>query len=126
MLLDIFYIIKLKGGAFMNKTKKILNAIAATGSIITYIYCIMNLSATILAFTIPYDAISFLFNPIFIIDGFTWHIYGIFSILTFIIKLTSIGYSEGNSSLKKSTLFHFVAMIVRFATIVFIFFNASI
>lgn len=69
MLLDIFYIIKLKGGAFMNKTKKILNAIAATGSIITYIYCIMNLSAAILAFTIPYDAISFLINPIFIIDG---------------------------------------------------------
>lgn len=110
----------------MNKTKKMLNAIAATGSIITYIYCIMNLSAAILAFTIPYDAISFLINPIFIIDGFTWHIYGIFSILTFIIKLTSLGYSEGNSSLKKSTLFHFVAMIVSFATIVFIFFNAFI
>ena len=50
----------------MNKPKKILNAIAATGSIITYIYCIMNLSAAILAFTIPYDAISFLINPIFI------------------------------------------------------------
>ena len=107
----------------MNKTKKILNAIAATGSIITYIYCVMNLMAIILVFTIPLDSVSFLTDPIFIIDGFTWHVYGIFSILTFIIKLTSLGYSDGNSSLKKSTLSHLVAMIVSFATIIYIFFN---
>lgn len=107
----------------MNLTKKILNAIAATGSIITYIYCVMNLMAIILVFTIPLDAVSFLTDPIFIIDGFTWHVYGIFSILTFIIKLTSLGYSDGNSSLKKSTLSHLVAMIISFAAIIYIFFN---
>lgn len=107
----------------MNLTKKILNAIAATGSIITYIYCVMNLMAITLVFTIPLDSVSFLTDPIFIIDGFTWHIYGIFSILTFIIKLTSLGYSDGNSSLKKSTLSHLVAMIVSFAAIIYIFFN---
>ena len=107
----------------MNMTKKILNALASTGSIITYIYCIMNLLAIPLVIMIPLDEVSFFTDPIFIIDGFTWHVYGIFSIITFIIKLTSLSYSEKSASLKKATLLHLVAMIVSFAAIIYIFYN---
>jgi len=107
----------------MNAIKKILNALSVTGSVITYIYCIMNLLVIIISLLFSSDDLLFLTSPIFLIDGYTWHVYGIVSLFTFILKLSSLSHNEQNLSLKKATILHLIAMIISFVCIIFIFFN---
>lgn len=104
----------------MNTVNKSKNIPVTIGSVITYIYCIFNLLIIILIH-FPWDVIDFLAAPLLIVDGYTWHIYGIISICTFFSKLSMSFKDKQNSSLKKAAVLHLIAMVISFISIVYIF-----
>lgn len=101
--------------------KLIMNIITNLGFIVTLIYGILNLAAVIDA----QGNLSFIGDFVLGIDVFSWHIYGIFSIATLLIKLADNSKEVNNGSKEKwldvQSVLHFVFMLISFACIYYLF-----
>ncbi len=98
------------------------------GFFITVIYCIFNVTAIILIEPELWDKAQWLTDIVLGIDVFTWHIFGIFSIFTFIMKLwlnTKSVEDKANKNLfDVQSILHLLFMAVSFIGIYYIFENS--
>lgn len=103
--------------------KLLINIFTNIGFLITLFYGVLNLAAVLDA----QGNMSFIGEFVLGIDVFTWHIYGIFSIVTLIIKLYSNGVDVDNKLRKKwldvQSVLHFVFMLISFGGIYYLFEN---
>lgn len=91
------------------------------GFIITVLYGLLNL----IAFVDVQGNMGFIGDFVLGIDVYTWHIYGIFSIVTLMIKLSS-NSAEVDGKLREKWLdvqavLHFVFMLISFGGIYYLF-----
>lgn len=62
-----------------------------------------------------------IFNaPIYFIDAYTWHIYGLFAIISFIVKLF-MEKENNKEKYKLNIVLHTALMLISFAEILYIF-----
>ncbi len=101
--------------------KLLINIFTNIGFLITFFYAILNIVAVIDA----QGSLSFIGDFVLGIDVFTWHIYGILSIVTLLIKLGSDSKSVDNGSKDKwfdvQSVLHFVFMLISFGGIYYLF-----
>ena len=107
----------------INMRKLLINIFTNIGFLITLFYGASNLAAVLDA----QGNMSFIGEFVLGIDVFTWHIYGIFSIITLIIKLYSNGVDVDNKLrikwLDVQSVLHFVFMLISFGGIYYLFEN---
>lgn len=93
------------------------------GFIITAIYGVLNLLAVIDV----QGNMGFIGDVALSIDVYTWHIYGIFSIVTLFVKLLfnrdEVDRGEREKWLDKHSLLHFIFMLISFGGIYYLFEN---
>ena len=110
-----------KGLIYMKKL--LINIFTNTGFIITFIYGILNLAAIVDA----QGNMSFIGDFVLGIDVFTWHIYGIFSIATLLVKIYSDSKAVDNATKAKwldaQSVLHIVFMLLSFGGIYYLFEN---
>ena len=104
--------------------KKLLISIFTNiGFIVTFIYCILNVAAVIDV----QGNMSFIGDFILGIDVFSWHIYGVFSIVTLLMKLASDSKAVDNATKAKwldvQSVLHIVFMLLSFGGIYYLFEN---
>ncbi len=101
------------------------NIFIEIGSVVTYIYGVLNMLSVVCMLVFPWDKIVWLTECILTVDVFTWHIFGILSILTFIGKANNFIKEKQNGILRKytttTTSLHFVFMIISFICIGYMF-----
>ena len=94
-----------------------------TGFVITILYGLLNLIAIIDA----QGNLGLISELALSVDVYTWHVYGIFSIVTLIIKLSSNGAEVDNKLREKwldlQSVLHFVFMLISFGGIYYLFEN---
>lgn len=106
------------------KTKgyKIFSWVSLT---ITALYGISNLAAMILMNLLSSDKIQPLIEAILAVDVYTWHIFGVFSIGTLLIKSSkNLKYEEDNpenTHFDWNVLFHLLFMVMSFIGIAYLF-----
>lgn len=105
----------------MNKNKIFIEV----GSIVTYIYGAFNLLSVVFMFVFPWDEITWLTELVLSVDVFTWHIFGAFSIFTFIGKIKCV-IKEKQKGIQReyttiTTILHLIFMIVSFVCICYLF-----
>ncbi len=99
------------------KTEKRHSGFSAVSLFIVALYCLLN---SLLMFEWMYTkgTLSAFADTVFFIDLFTWHIYGLFAIISFLIKV-----SKKNSS-KRYSFLHLIFMLISFFEIYWIIQNA--
>lgn len=97
------------------------------GFIFTAIYAILNLIAMIIVEFDFWDNIGWFAEFVLGIDVFTWIVYGIFSVLTLLLKLRINSKAVDNGHRVKwldlQAILHFVFMIISFGGIYYLFEN---
>ena len=103
--------------------KLLINIFTNIGFIITFFYGILNLVAVIDV----QGNMSFIGDFVLGIDVLTWHVYGIFSIATLLIKLISNRGEVDNGHREKwldiQSVLHFAFMVISFGAIYYLFDN---
>lgn len=93
------------------------------GLIITVLYGLLNLLAIVDA----QGNLGFIGELALSVDVYTWHIYGVFSIITLIIRLSSNSTEVDNGSREKwldiQSVLHFIFMLISFGGIYYLFEN---
>lgn len=98
----------------MNPVKR-YNLFSMISLCIVGFYCAVN---------IPLMLVQSTYNDflaaIYFIDAYTWHIYGLFAIISFIVKLF-MEKENNTEKYKTNIILHTVFMLVSFAEILYIF-----
>ena len=91
------------------KSEMLRKSLSTFSLIVVAVYFLIN-SLLLLELLFVGGTLSVFADIVFAVDLFTWHIYGLFSIITFIIKITDTEFarSRANSAL------HLVFMILSF------------
>lgn len=101
------------------------NIFIEIGSVVTYIYGVLNMLSVICMLVFPWDKIAWFTECILTVDVFTWHIFGILSILTFIGKANNFIKEKQNGIHRNytviTTILHFIFIIINFICIVYMF-----
>lgn len=98
------------------------------GFIVTAVYAVFNLlAATITEYGFS-DNVWWIADIVLGIDVFTWIIYGVFSIATFLIKLWMNSKNSDSDKNKKlldvQSVMHFLFMLISFGGIYYLFENS--
>ena len=101
------------------------NIFIEIGSVVTYIYGVLNMLSVICMLVFPWDEITWLTELVLSVDVFTWHIFGTFSIFTFIGKIKCV-IKEKQKGIQReyttiTTILHLIFMIVSFVCICYLF-----
>ena len=109
-----------------SKTKGLYNMrklLIKAGLIITVLYGLLNLLAIVDA----QGNLGFIGELALSVDVYTWHIYGVFSIITLIIRLSSNSTEVDNGSREKwldiQSVLHFIFILISFGGIYYLFEN---
>lgn len=76
------------------------------------VYFLLN-SAFMLEWYLAKGVLSAFSNAVFTLDLFTWHIYGLFAILTFIIRIFSVNRQSSRAA-RLNAVLHLVFMSISF------------
>lgn len=103
---------------------RILKISAYTGLAVTAVYTVLNLLCLAFSFPMIFDNAQPFSQAVIGLDGFTWHVYGVFALTTLIINLFYLG--EDRSAHKKINInvfsvLHAILTVVSLACIVFLF-----
>lgn len=79
---------------------RILKISAYTGLAVTAVYTVLNLLCLAFSFPMIFDNAQPFSQAVIGLDGFTWHVYGVFALTTLIINLFYLG--EDRSAHKKN------------------------
>lgn len=100
----------------MNPVKR-YNLFSKISLFIVGFYCLINIPL-MLSQTIGNEINA----AIYFIDAYTWHIYGLFAIISFIVKLF-IEKENNKEKYKFNIILHTIFMLASFAQILYIFGN---
>ena len=100
----------------MNPVKR-YNLFSMISLCIVGFYCVVNIPLMLSQST--HNAVL---AAIYFIDGYTWHIYGLFAIISFIVKLF-MEKENNKEKYKLNLILHTVFMVASFAEMLFIFGN---
>ena len=79
------------------------------------VYFLLN-TALMIEWMNMQGTLSVFADVVFTIDLFTWHIYGLFAIMGFLIRVY-INKNESSNSSKIKTALHFILMLISFVEI---------
>ena len=97
-----------KGATKTMKTEKGHRTLSSVSLFIVGLYCLFN-SLLMLEVMYAKGTLSAFADTVFFIDLFTWHVYGLFAIISFIIKV-----SEKNKYSKLNVFLHLIFMLISF------------
>ncbi|MGN0486931.1 MAG: hypothetical protein ACI4GB_06820 [Acutalibacteraceae bacterium] len=104
------------------KSYNILSWVSLT---ITALYGISNLAAMILINLLSSDKIQPFIETVLTVDVYTWHIFGVFSIVSLLMKgAKSLKHEEDNpenTHFDWNVLFHLLFMVMSFIGIAYLF-----
>ena len=97
------------------KSESKYKSLSSASLFIVALYCLFN-SLLVLIWLNTRGTLSAFATVLFTVDLFTWHIYGLFAIITFIIKVS--GRKEFRfKGLDRNIILHFIFMVVSFLEI---------
>ena len=100
----------------MNPVKR-YNLFSKISLFIVGFYCLINIPLML-----SQTAENIVFASVYFIDAYTWHIYGLFAIISFIVKLF-MEKENNKEKYKLNIILHTVFMLASFAQILYIFGN---
>ena len=100
----------------MNPVKR-YNIFSKISLCIVGLYCIINIPL-MLSQTIGNDINA----AIYFVDAYTWHVYGLFAVISFIVKLF-MEKENNKERYKLNIILHTIFMFASFAEILYIFGN---
>ncbi len=98
------------------------------GFFITAVYCVLNITAIIFIESELWDKAQWFTDIVLGIDVFTWHIFGIFSIITFMMKLwlnaKAVEDESNKNCFEAQSILHLLFLVLSFVGIYNIFENS--
>ncbi len=97
------------------KSESKYKSLSSASLFIVALYCLFN-SLLVLIWLNTRGTLSAFATVLFTVDLFTWHIYVLFALITFIIKVSGRKYFSFKG-LDRNIILHFIFMVVSFLEI---------
>lgn len=94
------------------ESKSKFKGLASAGLFFVTVYFLLN-TALLIEWMNMQGTLSAFANVVFTIDCFTWHIYGLFAVIGFFIRVY-INKNESTTHSKIKTALHFIFMLISF------------
>lgn len=104
---------------------KVKKSVFFCGSVVVFLYGLMNLAAVILMKVAPWEKIGAIVDFVLSVDLVSWVVFAVFSVVIFILKLTTVVKLEKCGKyarfLKIDTILHIIFTVIAFVGIAILF-----